>query len=131
MSNDTISISPPTRAVLLELAARTGQPAADLLAAAVEDLRQRLAATAPVAAIPGVNPADVWEANGQADAGQLTPHDAVFIVGDEQSDDPDAVAAWLAAFDAIPPLRMTADEEAAWLADRIAVRSGVHGETRS
>ena len=39
-------------------------------------------------------------------------------VGDEQSDAPDAVAAWLAAFDAIPPLRMTADEETAWNAER-------------
>ena len=34
-------------------------------------------------------------------------------VGDEQSDDPQAVARWVAAFDAIPPLQMTPDEEAA------------------
>ena len=34
-------------------------------------------------------------------------------VGDEQSDDPQAVARWVAAFDAIPPLQMTPEEEAA------------------
>jgi hypothetical protein len=40
--------------------------------------------------------------------------------GDEQSDTPDAVAAWVAAFDAIPPLQMTATEEADWKAERRA-----------
>jgi len=40
--------------------------------------------------------------------------------GDEQSDEPDAVKRWLAAFDAIPPAVMTADEEAAWQAARAA-----------
>ncbi|MBN9119559.1 MAG: hypothetical protein J0I06_10445 [Planctomycetes bacterium] len=39
-------------------------------------------------------------------------------VGDEQSDDPRAVARWIATFDAIPALRMSAAEEAAWRAAR-------------
>ncbi len=38
--------------------------------------------------------------------------------GDEQSDDPQAVARWIAAFDALPPLQMTPDEETAWRANR-------------
>ena len=42
--------------------------------------------------------------------------------GDEQSNDPAAIAAWLAEFDAIPPLVMSAVEEAAWRADREARR---------
>lgn len=78
MPPTSIPISPAAQTILLELAARTGRPAGELLDAAVEAYRQRLAATQPVADIPGVNPADVWEAAGQADAGQLTPHDAVF-----------------------------------------------------
>ncbi|MDB5308134.1 MAG: hypothetical protein JWO38_2336 [Gemmataceae bacterium] len=41
-------------------------------------------------------------------------------VGDEQSDEPEAVARWLAAFDAIPPATMTPDEIAAWQAARAA-----------
>ena len=40
--------------------------------------------------------------------------------GDEQADDADSVARWLAAFDAIPPLQMTPAEEAEWRADRDA-----------
>ena len=39
-------------------------------------------------------------------------------LGDEQSDDPEAVARWVAAFEAIPPLTMSAEEEAAWRAAR-------------
>lgn len=41
-------------------------------------------------------------------------------IGDEQSDDPQAVAQWLAAFDAIPPITMTSEEEAAWRESRVA-----------
>jgi len=35
-------------------------------------------AAPPVAAVPGVDPADVWEAAAQADAGQLTDRVEVF-----------------------------------------------------
>ncbi len=34
--------------------------------------------------------------------------------GDEQADDTESVARWIAAFDAIPPLEMTAEEEELW-----------------
>lgn len=77
MTPEAIPISPATRTALVDLAARTGRPVAELLDAAVEEYRRRLA-TAPVAHIPGVDPADVWEANAQADAGQLASHADVF-----------------------------------------------------
>jgi hypothetical protein len=35
---------------------------------------------------------------------------------DEQGDDPESIARWIAAFDAIPPLEMTPEEEADWRA---------------
>jgi hypothetical protein len=38
----------------------------------------------------------------------------------EQGDDPEAVARWIAEFDAIPPLQMTPEEEAEWQAARRA-----------
>jgi hypothetical protein len=40
--------------------------------------------------------------------------------GDPQADDPEAVARWITAFNAIPPFQMTAAEEAAWQAARAA-----------
>ena len=73
----TIPISPASQTMLLELASRTGRPASELLDAAVDAFRRALAAT-PVSEIPGVNPADVWEAAAQAEAGQLASHQAVF-----------------------------------------------------
>ncbi len=76
MTPDVIPIGPETRAALQELAARTGRPADELLAAAVEEYRRRLAA--PVGEIPGVNPADIWASAAEADAGRLTPHAEVF-----------------------------------------------------
>ena len=44
------------------------------------------------------------------------------IAEEEQSDDPEAIARWLAEFDAIPPWQMTAEEEAEWQAARQAVK---------
>ncbi|MCI0364614.1 MAG: hypothetical protein L0219_12060, partial [Phycisphaerales bacterium] len=35
---------------------------------------------------------------------------------EEQGDDPESIARWIAAFNAIPPLEMTPEEEAEWLA---------------
>jgi hypothetical protein len=43
-------------------------------------------------------------------------------VGDEQADDAESIARWIAAFDAIPPLEMTPEEEAAWQGARDAQR---------
>jgi hypothetical protein len=42
---------------------------------------------------------------------------------DRQQDDPESVARWIAAFDAIPPLQMTSEEEAEWQAARAAQRA--------
>jgi hypothetical protein len=78
MTSDPIPISPTTRAILFELAGQTGRPAAELLDAAVAAFRQAMAGVAPVSSIPGVNPADVWEAAAEADAGRLTPHADLF-----------------------------------------------------
>ena len=41
---------------------------------------------------------------------------------EEQGDDPTSIAKWLAEFDAIPPLQMTADEGAKWQAWRQKVK---------
>ena len=41
---------------------------------------------------------------------------------EKQSNDPEAIARWLAAFDAIPPWQMSAEEEAEWQAVRQAVK---------
>jgi hypothetical protein len=41
---------------------------------------------------------------------------------DNQADDPESIARWIAEFDAIPPLEMTAEEEAEWQAARKAQR---------
>ncbi len=74
MTPDVIPISPATQSALLDLATRTGKPAAELLDATVAEYRKGFA----VAEVPGVDPADVWEAARQAEAGQLTPHADVF-----------------------------------------------------
>lgn len=59
----------------------------EALAARLEAVERTLAALLqaqptppanPGGSIPGVNPADVWEADAQADAGKLTPHADVF-----------------------------------------------------
>lgn len=77
MTPAPIPISPAAQTALLDLAARTGRPPSELLDRAVEEFRQRLAAT-PVESVPGVDTAEVWETAAQADAGQLTPHGDVF-----------------------------------------------------
>jgi hypothetical protein len=78
MLQDTIPISPTTRGILIELADQTGRPVAELREAAVETFRRSLTAVFPVSSIPGVNPTDVWEGSGQADAGRLTAHADLF-----------------------------------------------------
>jgi len=40
--------------------------------------------------------------------------------GDPQDDDPESVARWIAEANSIPPLTMTAEEEAEWQAARAA-----------
>ena len=41
---------------------------------------------------------------------------------EEQGDSPEAIERWLAEFRSIPPLSMTPEEEAEWIADRKAQR---------
>jgi hypothetical protein len=74
MTPEAIPISP--HRALLELAARTGRPAGERLDEAVQALRLKL--NTPIDSIPGVDPADVWAAAAEADAGKLTPHAEVF-----------------------------------------------------
>ncbi len=77
MTPDTVTLSPRLRAALTELAARTGQPAAELLAAAAK-FYALLPPDAPPGSIPGVDPADILEAMADADAGRLIEHDELF-----------------------------------------------------
>lgn len=72
----SVPVSPATEELLRELSARTGRPVAEVLEAAVADYLRRL--PPPAAAVPGADPAEVWEAAAQADAGRLTPHAEVF-----------------------------------------------------
>lgn len=48
--------------------------------------------------------------------GEVDPHGTL---GDEQGNAPEAIAAWVAAFDAIPALQMTPAEEETWKAARL------------
>ena len=48
--------------------------------------------------------------------------ESVGMTEEEQGDDPESIARWIAAFDAIPPLQMTPEEEADWQAARQAQR---------
>lgn len=49
---------------------------------------------------------------------QVKPLSAVEfgMTEEEQGDDPESIARWIAAFNAIPPLEMTPEEEAEWSA---------------
>jgi len=47
-------------------------------------------------------------------------HDWTGMTEEGQGDDPESIARWIAEFDAIPPLQMTQEEEAAWHAARLA-----------
>ena len=72
MTNDTITLSPTAKSALLKLAASLGRPAEDVLEAAIGEYRNRH--TTPVAEIEGIDPADVWAAYAEADAGNLVSH---------------------------------------------------------
>jgi hypothetical protein len=49
--------------------------------------------------------------------------DFLGTTGDEQANDPESIARWIADFDAIPPLEMTPAEEAGWRAAREAQKA--------
>ncbi len=64
MTPGTVAISPELRAALTAQAAQTGRSAQELLDAAAK-FYALLPPDAPPGSIPGVDPADVWEANGE------------------------------------------------------------------
>ena len=45
-------------------------------------------------------------------ASKVGPEDLLFMTEQEQGDDPESIAMWIADCDAIPPLEMTPEEEA-------------------
>jgi hypothetical protein len=47
----------------------------------------------------------------------------VFMTEEEQGDDPESIQRWLMAFDSIPPLEMSAAEEARWQAWRQSMKA--------
>jgi hypothetical protein len=49
---------------------------------------------------------------------EIRPASECETVDDNESTDPEAIARWVAAFEAIPPLDMTEEEEAEWQAAR-------------
>jgi hypothetical protein len=51
-----------------------------------------------------------------------SPEEIHGMTEEEQSDDPEVIARWVAEFDAIPPWQMTDEEETNWQADRRVVR---------
>lgn len=76
MTSEPITVGPISQSTLLELSAKTGRSAVELLDAAVELYRRALGQGLSV--IPGVDPKDVWEAHAQADAGRLETHESLF-----------------------------------------------------
>ena len=73
MTTDTIPISSTAKTTLLKLAASLGRPAEDVLEAAIGEYRNRH--STPVGEIEGIDPADVWAAYAEADAGKLIGHE--------------------------------------------------------
>ena len=53
----------------------------------------------------------IFEANDAHS--KVGPEDLVFMTEEEQGDDPESIARWIARMDAIPPLEMSAEDEAA------------------
>lgn len=72
----SVPASPATLTALLEYSAKSGCPVAELVDVAVAEYLRSL--PAPVDHIPGVDPAEVWAAAAEADAGKLIPHAEVF-----------------------------------------------------
>ena len=64
-------------------------------------------------------PAD-WPEGSRVIVERAPAHHELGMTEEEQGDDPQSIARWLAEFDAIPPLRMTPEEEAEWRAARQA-----------
>jgi len=63
-----------------------------------------------------------WPEGSRVRIELLPAADGLGMTEEEQGDDPESIARWLAEFEAIPPLQMTGEEEAAWQAARQAQR---------
>jgi predicted transcriptional regulator len=71
----SVTLSPAAESLLSGFSARTGRPVAEVVEAAVTAY---LRSAEPVAHVPGVDPAEVWAAAAEEEAGRLTPHEEVF-----------------------------------------------------
>jgi hypothetical protein len=76
----------------------------------------RIAATVRGGVIVPSEPLD-WP-----DGTEVEVHPVCELADDEIPDSPEEIVRWIAEFNAIPPLQMTDEEEAAWIADRKAQR---------
>jgi len=75
----SLSVSPKSEELLFALSKQLGVPARHLLTVAIEDFYQKYQKYhKPIMEIPGVNPADVWEAYEEIKAGLAIPHEEVF-----------------------------------------------------
>ncbi len=80
MPSNLVPVSAATRGILCELSNRTGRSTSEIISTAVEEYRLRLASQPiePIKDIPGVDPAEIWEAAREADAGNLISHEEMF-----------------------------------------------------
>jgi hypothetical protein len=60
---------------------------------------------------------------GRSVAHERRDQQAVGLSEENQEDSPEAIAEWIAEFDAIPPLEMSPEEEAEWQAAREAQKA--------
>lgn len=73
MIADPVTLSPTAHTALLELAADLGKPVGEVLEAAITEYRLRH--PRPIAHIDGVDPADIWAAAADVEAGNSITHD--------------------------------------------------------
>lgn len=75
MDSDTVTLTPTAKTALHQIAATLGRPIEEVLEAAIGEYRHRH--TPPVTQIEGVDPADVWAAYEEIQAGLVTDHATV------------------------------------------------------
>jgi hypothetical protein len=64
-------------------------------------------------------PAD-WPDGTEVIIEPISHDESLGMAEEEQGDDPESIARWIAEFDAIPPLQITPEEEAEWQVARQA-----------
>jgi predicted transcriptional regulator len=75
VDSDTVTLTPTAKTALYQIAAALGRPIEEVLEAAIGEYRHRH--TPPVTHIDGVDPADVWAAYEEVQAGLVTDHATV------------------------------------------------------